>query len=206
MWSFLRNNLHSYLRLDLYVFCVTIKIHGYSQLDLCVSFYSCFYAHEVLFWKLQFTRLFAVRFMCCARKFHPFQFQCVCSAYCSYADLTIYEFCNTKRIITVTTIMEDLTNKVLRQWNGLQTRCSSMSKPQKDDDLSDWMGCSVRSKIQKVQRVDQLECSYASFMLSLRYYLCLFYTNYASTKKRCCFVSCLLVYFYLLKEGGQFEQ
>ena len=70
-----------------------------------------------------------------------------------------------------------------------------MSKPQKDDDLRDWMGGSVRSKIQKVQRVHQLECSYASFMISLRYYLCLLYTNYASTKKNCYVVSCLSVYF-----------
>ena len=31
------------------------------------------------------------------------------------ADLTIYEFCNTKRRITVTTIVEGLKNKVLRQ-------------------------------------------------------------------------------------------
>ena len=38
-------------------FCVNIEIHGYSQLDLFVSFYSYFYEHEVLFWKLQFTRL-----------------------------------------------------------------------------------------------------------------------------------------------------
>ena len=32
-------------------------------------------------------------------------------------------------------------------------------------------------------------------MLSLRYYLCLFYTNYASTKKQCYVVSCSSVYF-----------
>ena len=70
-----------------------------------------------------------------------------------------------------------------------------MSKPQKDDDSLDWMGGSVWSTIQKVQRVHQLECLYASFMISLRYYLCLFYTNYASTKKQCYFVSCLSVYF-----------
>ena len=68
---------------------------------------------------------------------------------------------------------------------GLQTRCSNMSKPQKDDDSRDWMGSSVRSTIQKVHRVHQLECSYASFMLSLRYYLCLFYTKHASTKEQC---------------------
>ena len=32
---------------------MTIEIRVYSQLDLCVSFYSYFYAHEVLFRKLQ---------------------------------------------------------------------------------------------------------------------------------------------------------
>ena len=41
--------------------------------------------------------------MRCAWKFHPFGCKCVCSSYCFYADLTIYEFCNLKRIITVTT-------------------------------------------------------------------------------------------------------
>ena len=50
-------------------------------------------------------------------------------------------------------------------------------------------------KTQKVQRVHQLECSYTSIMLSLRYSFCLFYTNYASTKKRCYVVSWLSVYF-----------
>ena len=47
-------------------------------------------------------------------------------SYCFYADLTIYEFCNTKRRITVTTIVEGLKNKVLRQWKGLQTRFSNI--------------------------------------------------------------------------------
>ena len=117
------------------------------------------------------------------------------SSYCFNADLTIYEFCNTKRIITVTTIVEGLTSKVIWQWKGLQTRCLNMSKPQKDDDTREWMGGLFWSKTQKVQRVHQFECSYASFMLSLRYYLCLFYTNYASTKKQCYVVSCLSVYF-----------
>ena len=37
----------------------------------------------------------------------------VCSSYCFYADLTIYEFCNTKRVITVITVVEGLTNKVI---------------------------------------------------------------------------------------------
>ena len=87
-----------------------------------------------------------------------------------------------------------------------------MSKPGKDDDLGkdddsrNWMRGLVRSKTQKVQRVHQLECSYAFIRLSLRYYLCLFYTNYDFTKKQCYVVSCSSVYFYLFKEGGQFEQ
>ena len=91
--------------------------------------------------------------------------------------------------------MKELTNKVLLKWKGLQTRCSNISKPQKDDDLRDWMRGLVRSKIQKVQRFHQLECSYASFMLLLRYSLCLFYTNYASTEKQCYVFSFLSVYF-----------
>ena len=155
-------------------FCVTIKICGYSQLDLCVSFYSCFYTHEVLFWTLKFTRLFAVRFMRCAWKFHGFQFKYVCIYYCFYADLTVYEFCSTKRRITVTTTVEGLTNKVLRQWKGLQTSYSNMPKPQKDDDSCNRMGGSIRSTIQKLQGIHQLECSYGYFILSLRYYLCIF--------------------------------
>ena len=141
--------------------------------------------------------------MYCAWKFHPILFKGVCNSYCFNADLTIYEFCNTKRIITVTTVVEGLTNKVLLQWKGLQTRCSNMSKPQKDDNLREWMGGLVWSTIQKVQIVHQLECSYASFMLSLRYYLCLFYTNYASTKKKQCYVvSCLSVYFLPPRRRG----
>ena len=63
---------------------------------------------------------------------------------------------------------------------GLQTRCLNMSKPGKhdDDDSRDWIIVSLgRSKTQKVQRFHQLSFSYPSIMLSLRYYLCLFYTN-----------------------------
>ena len=142
--------LRSFLQLDLCVLCVTIEIRGYSQLDSCVLFYSCFYAHEVLSCKLQFRRLFAIRFMPWAWTFHPFPFKCVCSSYCFYADLTIYEFCDIKRIITVTTIVEGLTNKLLQQWKGLQKRCSTMSKQQKDDNLHNWIGGSVRSTIQKI--------------------------------------------------------
>ena len=155
-------------------------------LDICVLFYYRFYRHVVLFRTLKFTRLFAVRFMCCAWKFYPFGCKYVCSSYCFYADLKIYEFCNLKRIITVTTVVEG---------PGLQTRCLNMSKPRKDEDSRDLIGCSGLSKTQKVQRIHQLECSYASIMLSLRYYLLLFYTNYASAKKQCYVVSCSSVYF-----------
>ena len=100
-----------------------------------------------------------------------------------------------RRIITVTTIVKGLINKVLGQLKGLQTRYSNMTKPQKDDDLSDRMGGSLRSKIQKVQRTHQLESTYASFMLLSCYYLCLFYTKYASTKKQCYVVLYFLVCF-----------
>ena len=51
---------------------------------------------------LQFTWLYAVIFMSCAWKFDRFQFKCVCCFYCFNADVTIYDFCNTKRRITVT--------------------------------------------------------------------------------------------------------
>ena len=59
-------NLRGYLQLYLFVFGMNIQIRGYPQLDLCVSFYSCLYAHAILFRKLRFTRLFVVRFMRCA--------------------------------------------------------------------------------------------------------------------------------------------
>ena len=58
------------------------------------------------------------------------------------------------------------------------------------------MGNSVRSTFQKVQRIHELEFPYASFMLSLRYHLCGFYTDYASTKKspkRLCYVNTMLL-------------
>ena len=57
------------------------------------------------------------------------------------------------------------------------------------------MGGSVWSTIQKAHRINQLECLYASLMLSLRYYLCLFYTYYAYTKKKCYVVLCFSVSF-----------
>ena len=138
------------------------------RLDLCVSLNSRLYAHVVISRKLIFTRLFVIRFMRCARKFYPIGFKRVCSSYCFYADHKIYEFCNLNRIITVTTVVEG---------PGLQKRCLNMSKPGKhdDDDSRDWMiGSSGRSKTQNVQIFHQLSFSYASIMLSLRYYLCLF--------------------------------
>ena len=54
----------------------------------------------------------------------------------------------------------------------------------KEDNLNNRMGGSVRSTFQKVQRIDELEFSYASFMLSLHYRLCGFYKEYASAKNR----------------------
>ena len=113
--------------------------------------------------------------MRCARKFYPFGLKCVCSSYCFYADHTIYEFFNLNRIITVTTVVEGTV---------LQTRCLNMSKPGKhdDDDSRDWMiGSLGHSKTQKVQRFHQISFSYSSIMLSLRYYLFLFYTNLNNT-------------------------
>ena len=55
--------------------------------------------------------------------------------------------------------------------------------PKKDDDSRNRMGGSVRSTFQKVQIIHELEFSYASFLLSLRYPLYKLYTDYASTKK-----------------------
>ena len=75
----------------------------------------------------------------------------------------------------------------------------------KDDDSRDWMGGSVWSKTQKEHRVHQLECSYASFMLSLRYYLCLFCINYASTKNQCYVVSCSSVYILPSQRRGKIQ-
>ena len=83
----------------------------------------------------------------------------------------------------MTTIVEGLTNKVLVQWKDLQTSYLDIPNPHKDDDSRNRMGVFVWSTIQKVQIIHHLECSYASFMLSLRCFLCLFYTYYASTKK-----------------------
>ena len=40
----------------------------------------------------------------------------------------------------------------------------------------------VRSTFQKVQRIHELEFLYASSMISLRYRLCVLYTDYASKK------------------------
>ena len=59
----------------------------------------------------------------------------------------------------------------------------SMLNPKKDDNSLNRIGGSVRSTIQKVQIIHELEFLYASFMISLCYRLCVFYTDYASTKK-----------------------
>ena len=133
-----------------------MDICGYLQLDLCVLTHYCFNAYEVLFKTLQFTRLFAVTVMCCAWKFHGFQFKCVCSFYCFYAEVTIYDSCNTKKSITVKTIVEGLTNKILGQWKGLQMRLSDIPNPRKEEDSRNRMGGSVWSTIQKVESIHQL--------------------------------------------------
>ena len=67
--------------------------------------------------------------------------------------------------------------------------------PKKEEDSRNRMGDSDQSSFQKVQRIHELEFLYASFMLLLRYYLCLFYTYYASTKKQCYVVLCFSVSF-----------
>ena len=64
-------------------FSVAIEICGYSQLDLCVSFYSYFYAHVVIFWKLQFTRFLQLD-LCVALK------NSIHSTLNAYAVLTVF--------------------------------------------------------------------------------------------------------------------
>ena len=63
------------------------NLRGYLQLDLCVALENSIHSN---------LNAYAVLTV-------------------FYADLTIYEFCNTKRRIIVTTIVEGLTHKVLRQ-------------------------------------------------------------------------------------------
>ena len=58
--------------------------------------------------------------------------------------------------------------------------------PSKEEDyLRNRMGGSFWSTFQKVQRIHELELSYASFMLSLCYHLCVLYIDYASAKRKC---------------------
>ena len=52
----------------------------------------------------------------------------------------------------------------------------------KGEDSRNRMGGLVRSTFQKVQRMNELEFSYASFMLSLHYRLYVFSKDYASSK------------------------
>ena len=72
-----------------------------------------------------------------------------------------------------------------------------MTKPWKDDDSRNrWARGSVRSIFQKVQIIHELGFSYASFLLSLRYCLCVVYTLYASTKKcskKLCYINTMLL-------------
>ena len=63
------------------------------------------------------------------------------------------------------------------------------------------IGGSVWSTFQKVQRIHELEFSYASFMLLLSYRLCGFYTDYALTNKspkKLCYVNTMLIYLFML--------
>ena len=71
----------------------------------------------------------------------------------------------------------------------------------KEEDSRNRMGGLVRSTFKKVQRIHELEFLYASFMLSLCYRLCSFYTDYASTKKspkKLCYVNTMLLYLFML--------
>ena len=71
----------------------------------------------------------------------------------------------------------------------------------KEDNLSNRMGGSVWSSFQKVQRIDELNFLYASFMISLRYRLCGFYEGYDSTKKslkKLCYVNTMILFVFML--------
>ena len=71
----------------------------------------------------------------------------------------------------------------------------------KEDDSINRMVDSVRSTFQKVQRINELEFLYASFMLSLHYRLCVFYKGYASTKKslkKLCYVNTMLLCLFMI--------
>ena len=74
-----------------------------------------------------------------------------------------------------------------------------MLNPQKDENSRNRKGGSARSIFQKIQRIHELAFLYASFMLLLRHFLCLLYTNSASTKKLCYVVLWLLVSFIILQ-------
>ena len=54
----------------------------------------------------------------------------------------------------------------------------------KEEDSRNRMGGSVWSTFQKIQIIHELEFLYASFILSLRYLLCVLYTDYDYTKKQ----------------------
>ena len=54
----------------------------------------------------------------------------------------------------------------------------------KENDSINRMRGTVQSTFRKVQRIHELEFFYASFMLSLHYCLCGFYTDYDSAKKQ----------------------
>ena len=76
-----------------------------------------------------------------------------------------------------------------------------MQKPQKDDNLCNKMGGLVWSTFQKVQIIHELEFLYASFMLSISYWLCGFYTDYDSTKKspnKLCYINNMHICLFML--------
>ena len=71
----------------------------------------------------------------------------------------------------------------------------------KEDDLRNIMGGLVRSTFQKVQIIHEIEFLYASCMLSLRYRLCVFYTDYDLTKKspkKLCYINTVILCLFII--------
>ena len=96
----------------------------------------------------------------------------------------------------------DVTRIILLQRSPQRIVVMLIPEPLKDDDSPSRMGGLLRSKIQKVQIIHKLEFSYASFVLSLCYRLCGFYTDYAlkkkSSKKLCYVTTTLLCLFHAM--------
>ena len=75
------------------------------------------------------------------------------------------------------------------------------SPPKKEEDSINMIVGSVQSTFQKVQIIHELEFLYAPFMISLRYHLCNFYTDYALTKKypkKLCYVNTIILCLFML--------